>query len=112
MDKTREQLVLRALNELGVPGAGQTPSAEDAQIVDAEIGPLLSDLAKRNIYNYGDPDAIEEDAFVHLAVILANSVARQFGQAQDESERIYRESRLRDLHYFLPASTPIRVQYF
>ena len=112
MFKTREQLVLRALLELGIPGAGQAPSAEDAKVVDDEVGPVLSDLAKRGVYNYGDPDKIDEDAFVHLAVILANSVSAHFGQPQDEAVRVYREARLRDLNYYLAPSRPIRVQYF
>lgn len=110
--KSREDLVMRALQELGVVGAGQQASAEDAAAVNGEIGPVLSDLAARGVYNYGDPDQIEDAAFVHLAMILANSVGQQFGVPQDETVRIYRESRLRDLTHRNPPSQPIRVQYF
>lgn len=97
MTKSRQELVERALRKLGVVAAGQTPAAEDAAIVDDEIVPVLSDLAKREVYAFGDPDAIEDEAFVHLASILANSVAADFGKPEDEQGRLYAEQRLRHL---------------
>jgi len=112
MYKTRQELIARALLELGVIGAGQPAQPEDAQLVDDEIGPVLSDLAFRGYYNYGDPDRIEEEAFVHLALILANSVARPFGKQPDDVLRVYHEARLKDLHYSSPPSNPVAVRYF
>lgn len=110
--KTREQLVTRALQKLKVLAAGQTPSAEDAKVVNDEIVPVLSDLSKRRVYNFGDPDQIEDDAFVHLADILANSVAGDFGQQQDEGVRLMAEARLRDLAAVQDAGDPIEALYF
>jgi len=100
MTKTRSELVNRALQKLKVVGAGQTASAEDSQFVNDELEPVMSDLAVRNIFVWGDPDEIDDAAFVHLADILANSVAGDFGQAQDETVRLYAEKRLRELNLY------------
>lgn len=97
MARSREQLIARVLEELGVLEAGQAPSAEDSQTIDREIEPVLADLATRGVYTYGDPDSINEDAFVHLAVLIANSKARTFGSAPSEDIRLLAESRLRGL---------------
>jgi hypothetical protein len=95
--KTRAQLVSRALQKLGVIGAGQSPSAEDSTIVDDEIVPVMSDLSARGIYAWGDPDEIDDEAFVHIADILSNSVAQDFGKPQDEAKQLMAEKRLRAL---------------
>jgi len=110
--KSREQLVTRALQKLKVLAAGQTPSAEDAKAVDDEIVPVLSDLSKRDIYPFGDPDKIEDDAFVHLAAILANSVAGDFGRDADENVRLMAEARLRELYAETLSGQPLQVDYF
>ena len=112
MSKSRQQLITRALQKLKVLAAGQQPSAEDAKVVDDEIVPVLSDLSKRNIYPFGDPDNIEDDAFVHLADILANSVAADFGQQQSEEIRLMAESRLRVLGAETLSGQPLQIDYF
>lgn len=110
--KSREQLVLRALQDLGVVGAGQQASAEDTKIANDDVVPVLKDLARRNIYNFGDADQIEDEHFVHLASILSNSVAPTFGMPQDDAKRLYAEARLRDLRYVRDAGDPIEANYF
>lgn len=110
--KSREQLVIRALQKLKVLAAGQTPSAEDAKIVDDDLVPVLSDLSQRDVYPFGDPDQIEDMAFVHLADILANSVAADFGQQQDEAVRLAAEARLRELYAEQLSGQPLQVEYF
>jgi hypothetical protein len=110
--KTREQLVTRALQKLKVLAAGQTPSAEDAAVVDADVVPVLSDLMTRNIYPFGDPDQIEDNAFVHLADILANSVAADFGRDQNEQTRMLAESRLRELTAQTLSGQPLQADYY
>jgi hypothetical protein len=110
--KTREELITRALQKLKVLAAGQTPSAEDAQVVDNEIIPVLSDLAERDIYLLGDPDQIEDSAFVHLADILANSVAGDFGKDQSEDLRLMAEARLRRLNAATISYQPQQTEYF
>ncbi|WP_027039115.1 hypothetical protein [Mesorhizobium ciceri] len=110
--KTREQLVNRALQKLKVLAAGQTPSAEDAKVVDDDLEPVLSDLSTRNIYPYGDPDQIEDNAFVHLADILANSVAADFGRDQNDTVRLAAEARLRELTAQTLSGQALQVDYF
>lgn len=110
--QSRQALVKRALQKLKVLAAGQTPSAEDAELVDDEIVPVLSDLSKRGIYPFGDPDQIEDDAFVHLAGILANSVAGDFGRDSDENVRLMAEARLRELYAETLSGQPLKVDYF
>lgn len=110
--KSREQLVARALQKLKVLAAGQTPSAEDAKVVDDEVVPVLSDLSKREIYPFGDPDQIEDDAFVHLADILANSVAADFGRDQSEELRLMAEMRLRQLTAQTLSGQSLQVDYY
>ena len=110
--KSREQLVLRALQELKVVGAGQQPAAEDAKIVDDEIPPVMGDLARRDIYYWGDPDQIDDDSFVHLAIILANSVRVPFGQTPDETVRLLAEQRLRSINAQTLSGRAQTAEYF
>lgn len=109
---TKEQLVLRALRELGVVGAGQSASAEDKQAVSDEIPAVMDDLAFRGVWVWGDPDQIEDRAAVHLAVILANSIAPQFGDRQDEAKRLLAETRLRALRAVELSGQPQTTDYF
>lgn len=112
MTKTRQQLVTRALQKLSVLAAGQTASAEDAQLVLDEIPPVMDDLAQRDIFSWGDPDQIEDAAFVHLADILANSVAADFGKPQDETLRLTAEKRLRALRLSMLSGQQQTAEYF
>lgn len=112
MTKTRAELVKEALIELGAVGAGQPPAPEDAQVIDDALVPVLADLAQRDIYQYGDLDAIEDEAFLHLAKILANEKARSFGKEPDETKRLYSERRLRELQPTVLSGQPQQVEYF
>jgi len=110
--KTREELVLRALQELGVVGSGQAAASEDEQFVDAEVEPMFDNLASRDVWQWGDPDQIDDNAFVHLAKWLANSVARGFGQTPDENLRLSLEQSLRQLKPLFLSGQPQRAEYF
>lgn len=111
---SREQLVLGALQELGVVGSGQTPEAEDAKAVDDRINSVMADLAKRNVWVWGDPDQIDDAAYNHLVMIMANTtgISRQFGVAADDAARVYAEDRLKELRMVQDAGDPIRAEYF
>lgn len=112
MTYTREQLVGIALRRLGIPGAGQTASAEDTQAVDEYVGSVMADLSRRNIFQWGDPDQIDDAAAQHLATILADAAAPDFGQPQDDQRRLMAESRLRLLDQAVLSGQPLRVDYF
>lgn len=110
--KTRQELVLRALQELGVVGAGRSASAEDAKLVDNEVDPMFDNLALREVWQWGDPDQIDDSAFTNLAKWLANSVARPFGAAPDENVRLLAEQNLRELKPVFLSGQPQRTEYF
>lgn len=109
---SREQLVSLALEELGVIGAGQTAEAEDAKRVDDKVNSVMSDLAKRTVWTWGDPDQIDDEAALHLAVILANASARSFGKSSDETVRLMAEGRLKELAEYIDAGDPIPAVYY
>lgn len=112
MTKTAQELIDRVLVELGVIGAGQTAAAEDVALVTSEIDPVMSDLATRNIFTWGDPDEYEDDAFIHLAKIIANSLARAYGVEPDDGKRMYAESRLRLLQTTVLSGQNQKVEYY
>lgn len=109
---SRQQLILRALQKNGVVGAGQTASAEDVALVDVVIDPTMSDLATRDIWVWGAPDEFDDDASEHLAGILANATATDFGKSFDPALQEYLEKRLRRLSLYTLSGQPQRVDYF
>lgn len=112
MTYSREKLVLLALEELGVPGAGQTPSAEDKKTIDDKMNSVMDDLARRDVYVWGDPDQTEDAAAIHLAQLLANASARSFGQAPDEAVRLLAEARLIALRPTIVTGQRQTTEYF
>lgn len=112
MAKSKQQLIERSLQEIGVLVSGQAASAEDAKTVSDEIGPVLSKLASRDVYSFGDPDATDDEAFIPLAVIIGNSVAKSFGMEKDLVEILRAEAELRDINFVEPRGIPQDVEYF
>jgi hypothetical protein len=72
----------------------------------------MSDLATRDIYQWGDPDQIDDDAFEHLADVLAIANARDFGKEPDEQSRMLAESRLRQLNLTFLSGQPQTTEYY
>lgn len=112
MTKTRTELVTHALERLRVVGSGQTASAEDTQLVDKVVDPLMSDLASRDIFQWGDPDELPDDAFEHLAELLANATAEDFGKPVSEDRRLMAEARLRLIQGVALSGQPVKSEYF
>jgi hypothetical protein len=109
MPQSRTDLILRALEENGVPGAGQSPSAEDMAVVRNRIDVLFKELAARDVFpadEYGDDD-IPDAAFEPLALILASRTARPFGGARDVGVERLAEKALRRVgrQYTIPTMT-------
>lgn len=93
--KTRDQLIQRALKELGAVLPGEAASSEDYATVDDLIDPLVAQLSAESVYDINDIDQIENAAFVPLARLLANIAGPEFGQpindqAIDRDEGILR----------------------
>lgn len=112
MTKTREQFVNRALRKLGALPTGQAADPEDYTAVDGTVQSVMSDLATRDIYQWGDPDQIDDDAFEHLADILSQANARDFGMTPDENVRLLAESRLRQLNLTFLSGQPQTTDYY
>lgn len=112
MTKSREQFVNRALRKLGALGTGQAADPEDYSAVDGTVESVMSDLATRDIFQWGDPDQIDEDAFEHLADCLAQTNARDFGLEPDEKVRLLAESRLRQLNLTFLSGQPQTTVYY
>jgi hypothetical protein len=83
MAKTRQDLVYRALYNLGVLPHGQNPGAEEYSSVDALVDPMVEDLIARDVVHIQDVDAIEEKYFLHLGSVLAGHSAAVFGMQSD-----------------------------
>jgi hypothetical protein len=109
MAQSRTDLILRALEENGVPGAGQSPSAEDMALVRNRIDVLFQELADRDIYpaNEYAEDDIPDAAFEPLALILASRTARPFGGGRDIGVEKLAERDLRRIgrQYTVPSLT-------
>lgn len=112
MTYTRQGLIALALEEMGVPGAGQTASAEDTQTVDRKLNAVMADLALRDIYQWGDPDQIPDETALHLAVILAEASAMSFGLPKDEQKRLVAEARVRALQPQIASGQRMTAEYF
>jgi hypothetical protein len=80
---TRTDLVHRALKNLGALPAGQTPSAEEYNSVNALIDAMLEDLLGRDIVFIEDADVIEDRYFLALGNVLAGHAAAEFGLQND-----------------------------
>lgn len=83
MAKSRTDLVLRALYNLGVTPSGQSPGDEEYNAVDALVDTVVEELIARDIYCLQDVDATPEEVFIHYGHILAWAAAAEFGFASD-----------------------------
>jgi len=81
MTKTRDQLIERTLQRLGVIGEGRPAYPSEVVKVNTGIGPLLDSLQQREIIWIGDPENVEDAVFEQLAVLLADATRGFFGIA-------------------------------
>lgn len=111
-EKTRDELVDRALKKLLMIGAGQSPEAEDQETVDDMVDAVLADLAERGVVYVGNPEAIPVAIFEHLADCLAQAAAPDFGLPRDASVIAFAEGRLRVIAASRPSGEPQQTDYF
>lgn len=113
MPKTKTELATRALGILGKLEAGQDPAPEDLALVEVVIDPLVSYLGLVDVIYVGDPDMIDDAAFLPLAARVALEVAADFGlPAPDEDTKRNAERPLRRLSWSGPNYTTLKVQTF
>jgi hypothetical protein len=116
--KSRLDLYNRALELVGARATGQPASAEDNDIADRALIPLLAELnaiEAAYIYVSNDPAAqdITEEVFLPLSDLLANEISPAFGlQRVDAGVRAEMIKRLRRVVASKPTYRPLRVQYF
>lgn len=87
MPKTRRDLVLRALKNLGVLPQGSTPSDEDYDSMDDLVTPLLEELSALNIVYVSDQEAIDDSVFLSLANLLADRARPEAGSEGFENSQ-------------------------
>lgn len=113
MSKTRTELVVRALEKLRVVGAGQTAAARDTAFVSNLVIPVLEDLRDSQVYAWGDTDEIDDAAFEHIADLLADAAAVDFGKPRlGMDERLVIEGRLRRLAPYNLSGQRLQTEYF
>lgn len=119
MAKTVGALYTRALQLLTVAAAGQTPDAEDLDIVRTMLPALLAELLALNAANISitpDDDSAEDipdECFDPLAVILANDAGPAFGIPMANGEaRNALIMRLRAVTYGAPQGYTQDAEYF
>lgn len=110
--KTREDLIARALTELGKLVSGQNVEEDDEQTVDNLVDPLLRQLSIDGVVYVGDADAIDPEYFLPLARLLANEAGPSFGIPKNEDAKLLDERSLRRLTSGRPTYQPLVVDYF
>ncbi len=111
--KTRSELILEALDQLGILVPGQSPSAAIVNKMDGVVDPIMERLAALGIYyvdDYGElgPEggSIESSAFISIAAYLANAAAAKFNLAADTKLKALAIEAEQDLRTLArPAST-------
>jgi hypothetical protein len=107
------QLITRALERLQRVGAGQDPSAEDAQLLRDNLMPLLEELAQQEVIFVADVEAIPDIVFLPLANRLAAEVSADFGLGGVEPAVMNKlNERLRLTWIAKPLYTVQRAEYF
>jgi hypothetical protein len=95
--KSRQDLVYRALYNLGVLPHGQNPGDQEYNSVDALVDSMVEDLIARDIVHIQDVDAIEEKYFLHLGGVLAGHAAPVFGMQMDAALAVKAQKGEKDL---------------
>ena len=88
--KTRQELIIEALDNLNIIVPGQAPSTAIVSKMDGLVNPVIDQLADLDIYYVRDAGEIgpsggeiESSAFLALAAYLANAAASKFNLPAD-----------------------------
>lgn len=101
--KTPYQVYTKALSLVGALGAGQTASAEDIDVCETALKPLIDELSATNVAHISisvddnTNEEVPEEYFLTLAKLLANEIAPDFGAPSDETLRQILLDRMRQV---------------
>lgn len=106
----------RILQHLGVVGAGQVPSSEDAEIVDEAIDIAFAKLRKMNLAPFA-VDAVPEWAQDSMRDYVSYMVAGTFGVGPQKTAQLYQEQQLALASLRLQVASslsaePVRTWYY
>lgn len=86
--RTQTEFVREVLGKLGVLAVGQTPSAEDDQLVKARLADELDILADDDLLTFDIADGIPGKHFMPLTYLVAVHLIDHFG-AESKTQAIY-----------------------
>lgn len=112
MTKSKNDLVNRALTLLQKIGEGETPSEGDTALVEANVQPVVDQLAGENVLIVGSVDEIDDSIFLPLARILANESAPDFSQAYSDEIRATAIMQINRVMAVKVHAQPLATDYF
>lgn len=90
LTRTRNDLIVEVLDQLGVTANGQNPNQDDVQKVDDRLDNMLEEISALNVYTVIDAGSegptggdIDAAALRALAAMVANMCAPNFGLGGD-----------------------------
>lgn len=86
--RTQSEFVREVMGKLGALGAGQTPSAEDDQLVKARLSDVIEQLEDDDLITFDIADGIPGKSFIPLAYLVAVHLIDHFG-AQSQAQTIF-----------------------
>jgi len=110
--KTRDQLIRRAAENLGLVQPGEPLSAEDQDTLDNLVDPLIAQLLSDSIVYIDDAEAIDVSLFLPLAAVLANYAGPSFGAPINDAALVRDQAMLRRIAASKPTYAPLKASYF
>jgi hypothetical protein len=109
---TRPELIDAVLDELGLPGAGQTNSAEDVAKIDGIIDKCLDDLVGQEVIRLDDSDEFPYVIFNPLVAYIAEVATRAYGGQKNIQMMEWAMQKLRVAARGGPTYEVMRSEYF
>ena len=109
---TRPELIDAVLDELGLPGAGQSNSAEDVAKIDGIIDKCLGELEAQEVIRLGDSDEFPYAVFNQLVVFVAERAAPAYGRPSNFQVMELAKHQLRIAARGGPTYEVMRSEYF
>lgn len=115
MPRTRQELAVEVMRELGELGASEQPSAEDAALIKARYDDKLEQWRDDDLV-YWSADEIPNAIFLPIKDVIVNEVRGVFGEPVPPEEKILKEDilmrRIRRHIARNATGLPTRAEYF